>query len=252
MRGRTAYYIEKYGIVVFFSYKAGSTSVVDWVYRLIFPENADELSSRKKRIILSEKPFSIDLTEAYDFISRGITGIAFARNPYERIVSGFINKFVVDGDIWLDNNSKLEKVFQRFCNENGHLSFSVFIKLLERCDVNKAFLNHHFSTQVPPVLMEKRYFQHLIKLENVSEELPVVANKLGIPDLPFPRLRVTKVAESPETSGSIPLTDIHCQDLATMRCRPTLEALLGPESRRVINSVYSIDFMTFSYPKLNS
>jgi hypothetical protein len=246
---RLAYILLPWRLVFFYSYKAGNTSLVHWLYEYAKPRSKGGVAVRAKRMYLNSPNNSISMTEGVKLIrNHGFRGVALARDPYSRAVSAYLNKFVVDGEVWRKSPESMERFARDLIGGDERFSFIDYLEKLSARTAAGERIDPHFAPQVPAYLQGVPFFQHLLRLESIDEDLGALIRKYRMPPAPFPRHRATASAtngaESLENASST-----SCFDLSRDEARPTSGQLLCPRAIGLINELYASDFETFGYAR---
>ncbi len=248
---RLAYILLPWRLVFFYSYKAGNTSLVHWLYEYAQPRIKGGVTVHSKRKYLNSPNHSISIADGVKLIqNNGFRGVALARDPYSRAVSAYLNKFVVDGDVWRKSPESLERFARDLIGGDERFSFIDYLEKLSTRAAAGERIDPHFAPQVPAYLRGVPFFQHLLKLESIDEDLGTLMRKYRMPAAPFPRHRATSSAAPAESAGALEnASSTSCFDLSRDETRPTSEQLLCPRSVGLINTLYETDFETFGYAR---
>ncbi len=152
---------------------------------------------------------------------------AVVRNPYSRVVSGFLNKYVVHREI----------------PNKGWSTFQEFLETL-RLDTNfKLVDKHHFTPQFSE---DYRYFaksgmqfDRVIPLEHLQAALDEISAELGAATHQAPRANATEYA-NPEDVGrdwaNVPIADFKPEII------PSFEYFYNSTTRQLVDEIYRQDF----------
>lgn len=139
-------------IILIYSKKSGCTSLVRG-----FIENICGIKDKKcNHEIINENKLKnnnkFNLSIDYHLIQKNHKIFWGIRDPKDRIISCFINKFVfhpVFGKINKNNLESFSKEFLESIDINyENLTFNKFLKGIEYLKKNKKHINHHFNNQV--------------------------------------------------------------------------------------------------------
>lgn len=163
-------------IIIFWTPKCGCTTISNFVleYRKL------PLGTKKN----SKIGFKCLLKKERIHKFRKWKKIIVVRNPYHRIVSCFVNKFVMYGRTRpkrpVFQRSIIEKYPEMFYSGKNYvgITFNEFIKLFEKEYQN----DHHWNLQNKFGNIIK--YDHIIHLENINEELKACLENLGITNIP--------------------------------------------------------------------
>lgn len=171
---RQAYIIPQKKLVVFWTPKAACTTIVSQILKALPENEVPEVFASEPggpRGWLRRSPYWINGREAIDKCeNETFRSIALLRNPYDRLISAYINKFVSNGKKNFGTLEELEPFAQKFVNdlhsvgkEYKGISFSEFVNGLCDCIEERGKgepqLDHHWNTQVP-FYMRKRKFRY--------------------------------------------------------------------------------------------
>lgn len=237
-------------LVFFFSFKSGNTSLAYWIYNYLKSRSDFVVGNKDIPVYLNNPNMHISAGMGWSLIkNNNFKGVVLSRDPYARIVSAFVNKFIVDGDRWIksyDNLEHFSKVFLGDSCKSG-VSFMEFLNSIYNYSVSGQEINRHFAPQVSDKLLDKNFFTYQVRLESVDNDLRKMCESEGLVWRPFPRLRTTKI--------NLRLFDgdaskISCFDLANKELLPKKKNLLTADAISLINKIYEKDFSVFGYDKL--
>ena len=215
-------------VILIWSPKCGCTSLRDGFIR-----NLCKITDNKEpRHIAKEYKYSksnyskIDDKHKSYFIYWGI------RDPYDRIVSCYFNKFILYDNLRLNKNN-LEPFSQKLLKQIGidynNLTFNKFLYGIEDLMSKNLNLNHHFNTQV--------------NIGNYNE----IKN--------FPNLFLFDIKNIPEIFGNKKLNMTKCSnnviltDLCDMKAKDIEINMLSKEnfvnSKELIKRIYKQDYQIF-------
>lgn len=98
-------------------------------------------------------------------IKDGYNYISISRNPYNRLVSGYIDKFLTGNYNSLSFCKNVSNYYSRDLNDDRRVSFEELVNYL--ITQPKHSIDGHFATQISSVNLSKN--PEIIKLENVSD-----------------------------------------------------------------------------------
>lgn len=248
---RLAYILLPWRLVFFYSYKAGNTSLVHWLYEYAKPRVKGGVAVHTKRTYLNSPNNSTSMMEGVKLVrSHGFRGVFLARDPYMRAVSAFLNKFVVDGEVWRKTPESMERFARDLIRKEESFSFIDYLEKVDNRISAGERIDLHFSPQVPVHLRGVTFFQHLLRLESIDEDLAALTSTYRMPPAPFPRYRATSAApgvSNPALQGNA--SSISCFDLSREEHRPSAEQLLCPRAVALIDHIYATDFETLGYSR---
>jgi hypothetical protein len=266
---RSAYVIAPRQTVVFWSRKAGNTSLSDW---LLHGDVSSEGSARRGRRRLKSQDVLVEPDAALALIrEQGFEHFVLARNPYRRAVSMFTAQFISNKGVIRDELATLSRfgrnAFLEIMATRGQpagiadypgkipgISFIELLSLLKRKILARESngepdLNAHFNTQVPFLFENQLDYTNIMRLERVAEDILPLAARLGI-DVSFPS--ENKNATRPE----IGKRGEHARSLSTDFIRegqvPTRDSLLDDEAMALIREAFEIDFRKLNYDPANA
>lgn len=211
---RNAYLLPEHNLILFWAPKAACTSIADVVFNdLIEPETVCRLPTgggRRKKLVNAilyrfEKAMNIPVTNRLSFrknhrrwlrkngyeltglaaaelaARREMTTIGMIRDPYERLVSAFLDKFVTHPERDLTRLNGLEgfsrNLFLAWREEKGlrkdthYKGFSFYDFVTYICDkiddpsVAETDIDHHWNTQIPHAFFSKGFqFDYLFNV----------------------------------------------------------------------------------------
>jgi hypothetical protein len=248
---RQAYVLLEKKVVIFYSYKSGNSSLVEWVFEMVKPKAKGGIEPKRKRPFLSSPNIGVNAALAFDLITKhGFKGVILTRDPYKRAVSGFINKFVRDGNLWLRIDRGYEKCAIELMTNTSKFSFIDYLNAISELKQshNDRRLNPHFRTQVDPRYSRFMKLLRIVKIENIAHDLGGFCLENNIPFDRFPRERATDTADANLFEGDASFTD--CYELAQSRCVPAYEQMFSKYAIELINQIYDIDFVFLGYEKM--
>jgi hypothetical protein len=277
---RTAYVIADKKVLVFCSWKAGSTSMADWLadvleigYAPRRPDLSPSVIERHKRRALEA---AIPVTEPAESLrlirEDGFTDFVMTRNPYRRAVSAFVEKFVFYenqrgpltslsslkgfsrkaflGEMERQGRSSDESDYEG--DDFAGLSFVEFLQYIRHKAQNPSDatgepdLNRHWNLQVPYCFDREDFnYSNVIRLERAAEDIVPLTQALKT-DVPFPHSRRQK-AEGFSVVSDQDLSGAKSVHLIGARTIPSAKALLNEETIALIREAYEIDFRKLGY-----
>lgn len=237
-------------LVFFFSFKSGNTSLAYWIYDYLKSRNDFTISDKNIPMYLNNPNMHVSAGMGWSLIkNNNFKGVVLSRDPYARIVSAFVNKFVVDGGRWIKNYDNLEHFSKNFLGDAAKdgVSFIEFLNLIDAYHISGQELNRHFAPQIPDKFLNKKFFTYQIKLESVDDDLKKMCEIENLVWRPFPKLRTTKTNLRLFDGDA---SEINCFDLASKEILPKQKNLLNADTVSLINKIYEKDFSVFGYDKL--
>lgn len=125
----------------------------------------------------------------------GALKFVVVRDPYDRILSAYLNKFAIGPGCQGDDMPDLWKRFSRFIVRYSRPegvdaqiaywpSFSEFVKFV--CDLPLEAMNEHWHPQTELAMRKLINYDYVIQFEKINHEWPKLANLLGFGLLPSP------------------------------------------------------------------
>ncbi|MDG1117655.1 MAG: sulfotransferase family 2 domain-containing protein [Flavimaricola sp.] len=185
---------------------------------------------------------------------RGYRSAAITRNPYDRMISCYLNKFVSKSGVPFEDMNKFDgfarKHYQVAAKKNGlsrtinEMTFEIFLTTIARLmkyrtDSNLNTLNGHCDTQVPPAMTGYQY-DTIVRMENFTEDYQVMCQKYGLTLVSEPRNATVYSDPSDEYLGGLAAHDLFHKPLSKRNFR-------SPATDSIISRLYRDDFRTFGY-----
>lgn len=245
--------------VFYWSPKAGNTSLCKWLLDTV--ENRHGIRDRLEeshgprgilKLAYGCNDFRLTARLIRDF---GFRSFVLARDPYRRVVSAFVEKFVFRNRP-ITSSEHLHGFAMQFYRYTkgtetsyGGLSFILFLRTLNEIIASTSAgqepkLNVHWNTQVPFHFKDIGFhYDKILRLESVDADAASVATDLGV-QATFPFERSQRPANSPDNED---LSNVSSAELARAQTIPGPANLLTEEASSLIQSVYSIDFHLLRY-----
>jgi hypothetical protein len=264
LMAREAYVFRDQGVVVFWSRKAGNTSLAEWLSGN-FAEEPGAVG-RPTQFMRKNSEMRVGYREALAAVAKGASrDFVLARHPVARAVSAFIEKFCYrDGPI--TRIAALRPFAQRafldimktagrphelhdYRDHYPGISFVDFLTYVReghrtlRGD-GEPRLNAHFSSQVPFYFDGRHRYGSVIRLEHVQDEIRPLAEALGMRE-PFPHARRNDRTQAPEGEGD--LSAVAWSEMLASGIVPTPSSLLNERTAAMIREIYDIDFRMLGY-----
>lgn len=188
-------------IVIFWSHKVACSSIRKQFVYNILGYTEDELKKNNLNIleVVNKLGYRLTYAQAYRLLqNRDYKSIALIRDPYERLVSGFINKFVLYNKKQLTSFKSLEKFSRttyleikdlkkwRKTFEYEGITFREFINYLcdriDNRDSQEPRLNDHWNTQIPFFFHENNFrYDYLYNIEDSDLFFNKISEVIGKP-----------------------------------------------------------------------
>lgn len=151
------------------------------------------------------------------------------RNPYSRLVSGYINKYVI------------EKAYPI----NGWNNFLDFVTILENDLKFKLINKHHFTAQTSEAYVhaEKRNWcwDKIIDLSSIDFELKAIENDLNLKRFHFSTINKTQY----QNSSNFPIKPYLMNNKEIRKYMPKFTYFYDDFLKEKVRYIYSKDFKTF-------
>jgi hypothetical protein len=263
---RDAFVFPEKEAVVFWSRKAGNTSLTNWIADVVLQNEGGE--RMRQRAMKQRGDLRIRFHEALDLVQKKkYESYILARDPYGRIVSSFVEKFIRYRDEPMDSLAAVKnfsaRTFLQIMEMKGlsgsrhdyaenypgisFVDFLEFIRARVRApgEDGEPDLNGHFNTQVPLFFDGRLRYDHVLQLEKMPEAIAPLAARLGT-DVPFPHLR-----SNPAGKGTPDAPADHSQitsmELIRADTVPSAATLLNDHTRGLIREAFEIDFRLLGY-----
>ena len=167
--------VDKYKVVYVINSKAACSSIKKGLIELLEGESfknnhyseIHKYSKMKGYIVTNLNK----RTSEYFFFS-------FVRNPFKRLVSLYINKFLDSEKITMSGFFEYEKYFGGYLLTQP-MSFEKFIKTV--CEIPDSLSERHFSSQKYLFKQSKKYPDFVGKIEDLENDTQTLINETGIP-----------------------------------------------------------------------
>lgn len=200
---RQAYRLEAQKVMVFWSPKVACTSIANALGQSVFGVAPSSLrgSGRGMRAWLDTNGVLIGGDAAADLCRNGgYASIALLRDPYDRLVSAYLNKFAKYHATVIDHPSKMESFARNFYQTDilplyqakGNrvepypgLTFREFVTAvcarIETRGHAEPDLNHHWNTQVPFSFPRLKFtYDHVYTLDRTDEFFARLSDLTGL------------------------------------------------------------------------
>ena len=273
------YFIPGKRAAITWSEKCACTSLGHWCTNALDRKNIPG----DKRLFLQREGYNFHLSQLPGLIEAGSvkTLIVTTRDPVSRMLSSYINKFVVYTGKAIDKYDSLEafsrqfleKIIEEktheirkeksgnkketFINSEGHfgLSFRNFLRYISSNKDNPQALNSHFRPQITDtkslhtILSAKELNVQLLQLriENFQDDLKLVNSHLDLSYMP-PKINVTTLPDSGWIKSDNPrLAKINSYSLIQRKELPTSTAAKEfikrmPKLRAKFNEFFAKDY----------
>jgi len=258
---RHAFILPEQEMTVFWAPKAACSTVAEAVaYSVLDPATIDawDFDTGGPRALMEAQGMMTSGADAFK-ISKQLSyeTHAILRDPYDRLISAFVNKFIRKNEKLIRHFSDMEPFAFRFLHNNAMrlgitprpeyggewkgVSFRRFVNVI--CDIideseeNNRLLNQHWNTQVPePFLKSGFEFDHVYDLSTVDKFFDLLFRKSG------KRIEIPKRNAShydPDETGN--LCDVGCLEIGEI-ARFSKSCFEDAELRARVSQSFSIDY----------
>ena len=233
-------------ILLFWSQKCACTSIAHWFSKKILEQDYSLAQLR-------QSDHCISYSESTNLVDAGYTTIFLCRNPYNRSVSAFTNKFYWHprrgGCDQFDNLEEFSKELVRYAKLEENfcgISFIQYLNTVRDMMAHSVFINRHWERQIPRHDNYRFKPDFLIKQESFKQDLDVVNDHLNIPPWSSKPINASSYQEdfiqSKELLDRVPSAQILENKIALNK-----ENLLSSEAKLLIQEIYAEDFSFFNY-----
>lgn len=228
------YILFKHKICIFFSGKCGNTTLRKWYLNFRYNINTNNLKEiRVKTDRLIKHFFSDKYNKGFckDYIN-----VIIVRNPYDRVVSMFMDKFIYPP-------GNIQKFFS-----TEDITFNIFLKFLKKEQETYFYkCNNHFIPQ--SLSREKIKFDYIIKLESFQDDmLNFINNEI---DRNYKYDFTTKAGNFKSIYNDTNNEDHSNLCLTKLRTMNSInkKSFLNSKNKEIIYNLYKNDFLLFNYGK---
>ena len=160
------------------------------------------------------------------------------REPLERIVSAYMNKFVRSKryKIALKITQDYRRQFDQPYDENRLLNFSEFVQHISKQKNQE--MDVHWRPQIDFVRHEFELFQYKVTMERIADFISILSGRMGV------ELDASKTANQNHYATYPPGMNFHItppEELRQLKSVPEADSLLTPELRNVLTQRYARD-----------
>jgi len=246
--------------VIYWAPKAACSSVLDVFVHGILAQSRPVPPRRKQglRVWVREQGYQLDHRQARRLVlDGGYRSIAMIRDPYDRLVSAYLQKFVQRNGNPLSEFNRLEPFARAFlnhhmpqCRQEGRyqgISFRDFVgtvcDVITKRDGSEPALDAHFSTQVPFAYAEAGFrYDDLYSMAESGRFFDRLSALSGVV-LNVPHLNVTPYAPDTVDEGWCDRLSV---DLAQNKQRFRKENFRDPGLRARVRHVFAVDYATLT------
>jgi hypothetical protein len=236
----TPYGHERLPIVLYWSPKAGCTTLFKWfLYQIDLLDEAlnyDPWVHNYQQFMKSKQEYWDELKAALPYKD----AYKLVRNPYMRAVSGYLMLIQFMPSILED---VLEELHQDRHSPKG-LSFKQFLYYLKNKGVGYGQVNSHFAVQYRDG--EETYIDGYLYLEDLAADLRKLERKYVLKECDLSRLTESHHHFKPQMIHVGSYADISFTD-PTYPVYPTYDSFYDRETRKLVKQLYKKDFKKYGY-----
>lgn len=174
-----------------------------------------------------------------------ILKFTFVRNPFHRIASAYLNKFVTERanvNQWVHTRPAFESIYGEKTDQlRDSVSFRQFVGYL--CSASDADLDKHFAPMHKLVKVPLMNF--IGKLETIEADYATLRERLELPKVELPHLNSSP--KSVIQAGRGALADTGNNELSVLPSLPTVTQLYDRELEQAILTRFKLDFEELGY-----
>ncbi len=246
---RQAYVLDDHELAVFWTPKAACTSIVHQLCFTVLEQDLAQLKAEEggaRGWLQRHGYWRIGEDARRICEDGGYTSIALLREPYDRLIGAYVNKFVRNRRTALHKIDDLEPFAREFFDTatgrgETDLTFRRFVEVV--CDVidgrgdAEPDLNHHWNTQVPFSFAEPPFgYDRLFGLSNAPRFFETLATLTGRPV----ENQVTNRTRYRQVDGPN-VVDVARSDLLAAKAHPK-EAFEDERLRVRVATSFAIDY----------
>lgn len=245
------YYFPNSNLGIFWTPKCACTSLLDWCIQLSQKEELPYNESieiegfeETPQFPKSRKFFNQNYLLGKRFLGKtGLKPVVVVRKPIPRLISAFINKFLVYNG---EPITELESFAKRFKNKYISPNFVTFNNVIQGIKNNKVS-GYPVEPHLAPQMSQVRwvYFNNnpplIARVENLQDDINKITDELGLDRIKLSRSNVSKMPNDwKETDDD--LSNVSVEDLIGNKIWPRKENLINKENLKNIYSLYDLDF----------
>ena len=209
--------------------KAGNTTVLSFLWSISASSSMGGASSTRdiKKSVLTPMRASYHQAESM----RNYTRVAVVRNPYDRVLSAFLNK-VAPGDLYEESRKRHFKVVPGWGMESPE-GFTRFVDFL---GAGGLYHNRHWWPQRDLLILPPDKFDVIGKLETLPDDMARVLQLIGRDPLLARSLAKPHPLEASQPYKITGATKKRAE-------------FYSPEVASVVRNLYASDFEAFGYPE---
>lgn len=241
---RRGYIDHEKSVVFFWSQKSGCTTFFSTMVRT-YGNGPNSTYHR------GSSPWQ-DCLEAIN--GKGYASAVICRNPYDRIISCYINKFVNKKGVPYTHPDQMDGFGRKMYRgavakygidpEANEMSFDLFLKMIARKmatrkDADLPTVNGHCDTQVPPAMLNFEYGD-VVRMETFDADFAALCDKYSLTRVTEAKNATKYASGSSEYLGGLPAQELFSTPLSKVNFR-------SQDTDKRIASLYAVDFETFGY-----
>ena len=206
-------------IIFGFSAKCGCTNVRKFFLSITKEDHILNLYKLKRYLYVGQSRLPKDISSFRIYI--------FIRNPYERLPSGFFNKYVE------------KNAFRKFWKNEKELTFKNFVNTITVEGIGKQIETHHFTPQTTEFWEDRLLENQNVKFIDIKDLKKVKEDLFNELDEKFiPNKETKKITNFIENAWNIQIDELN--DMS-----PDYKCLYNKELKEKVYNFYKKDFETF-------
>lgn len=256
---RKALISDEHRLIIYRAPKVGAMTTLHWLVRGLLKLRPRDLPPRASAVAYAQKNGHLIHGNAILAERPGYRAIAIKRDPMDRAVSAYVNKFVIGRQFLTSFDQLGVSAQQLYCDirrvdreraaaDYRGISFVEFLEhiaeAVEGRNGGEPLLNPHWNTQVSFAWARRNaVIDETYDLSQLNEALEALSRQFGVTFAPRVR-NATRYARTPISDD---VTNEPSLDLAFEEIAPGPEALRTPRTTELVARAYAIDYETFGY-----
>ena len=260
---RDAWILPDEGVLIFWSRKAANSSLANWLAAHVAETRGETWDGAEAKRFLGRHIQAAKPAEALDAIRRdGLRDFILARDPYARVVSAYVTRFLYYGrrdlsrvdalepsarDVLLKILERKGRTLDREGGDHSGISFVEFVDYIAgqvEQRRGEPDLNAHWNTQTPFLFDGRFDYASVIKLEDKAAGFEPLRRAVGAKQS-LPVQHPNAARWKPVGQGD--LSEARSVDLIGQGVTAAAENLLTSRTRALIQAAYEIDFRKLGY-----